>query len=202
MGSAIGKIIEELLGVFKRNYKRPKLWITVFLCIIILVLIFPFIDSNFLYFSRMEKRIDILKKVMELDQEKINSNPVYIKEYQSILQEIDQQGERSINSISNKFISFIDYHVMYSKSAGNRVVKGITGAIWFIIIAIWIPFMNTFNKKSDKLLAFFLISFLAVLVASFFSVFPIIVSPWVNYVGIPLVQLIIVVVWAVRSNGK
>ena len=29
MGDAIGKIIEELVELFKRNYKRPKLWFSI-----------------------------------------------------------------------------------------------------------------------------------------------------------------------------
>lgn len=72
MSNTVGKLIEELLEGFKKNYKRPRLWICLGLIIFCFVLLFPYIDSNFLYFSRMEKRISILERVMELDQEKIN----------------------------------------------------------------------------------------------------------------------------------
>lgn len=51
VGAAIGKIIEELVEVFKRNYKRPKLWIFVAIIGCIVILLFPYIDSNFFYFS-------------------------------------------------------------------------------------------------------------------------------------------------------
>lgn len=74
MGNAVGKIIDELLALFKKNYKRPRLWIALGMIMFCFILLFPYIDSNFLYFSRMEKRIEIFEKVMELDQEKINSN--------------------------------------------------------------------------------------------------------------------------------
>lgn len=70
MGNAVGKIIDELLVLFKKNYKRPRLWIALGLIMFCFILLFPYIDSNFLYFSRMEKRIEIFEKVMELDQEK------------------------------------------------------------------------------------------------------------------------------------
>lgn len=99
MGDAIGKIIEELVELFKRNYRRPRLWLFIAIILFITVLIIPYIDSNFFYFSRMEKRINVLEKVMALDEEKINSNQAYIDEYQRILQEMEQQGERSINSL-------------------------------------------------------------------------------------------------------
>lgn len=89
MGDAIGKIIEELVELFKRNYRRPRLWLFIAIVLFITVLIIPYIDSNFFYFSRMEKRINVLEKVMALDEEKINSNQAYIDEYQRILQEME-----------------------------------------------------------------------------------------------------------------
>ncbi|WP_251613877.1 hypothetical protein V1225_13800 [Emergencia sp. JLR.KK010] len=89
MGDAIGKIIEELVELFKRNYRRPRLWLFIAIVLFIIVLIIPYIDSNFFYFSRMEKRINVLEKVMALDEEKINSNQAYIDEYQRILQEME-----------------------------------------------------------------------------------------------------------------
>lgn len=63
MGDAIGKIIEELVELFKRNYRRPRLWLFIAIILFITVLIIPYIDSNFFYFSRMEKRINVLEEV-------------------------------------------------------------------------------------------------------------------------------------------
>lgn len=56
MGDAIGKIIEELVELFKRNYRRPRLWLFIAIILFIAVLIIPYIDYNFFYFFRMEKR--------------------------------------------------------------------------------------------------------------------------------------------------
>ncbi len=83
------------------------------------ILLFPYIDSNFLYFSRMEKRIEIFKKVMELDQEKINSNQSYYDEYQSILLELEQQRERNINSVINKASNQLNTFIVSGKEQGN-----------------------------------------------------------------------------------
>ena len=122
MGDAIGKIIEELVELFKRNYRRPRLWLFIAIILFITVLIIPYIDSNFFYFSRMEKRINVLEKVMALDEEKINSNQAYIDEYQRILQEMEQQGERSINSLMNKFIIQMNYITSMGNGEGNRAL--------------------------------------------------------------------------------
>ena len=61
--SGVGRAAyEELLEGFKKNYKRPKMWICIGIIAFCFVLLFPYIDSNFFYFSRMEKRIDILDR--------------------------------------------------------------------------------------------------------------------------------------------
>lgn len=200
MSNTVGKLIEELLEVFKKNYKRPRLWICLGLIIFCFVLLFPYIDSNFLYFSRMEKRISILERVMELDQEKINSNPAYQNEYQSILKEMEQQSERTINSVMNRVSNYINNLMETGKEQGNRWIKFFTGAIWFIIVTVCIPFMNTFKKRSDKVLAFVLMLIISFLVGWIFSIIPIIVTPMFNYIGIPIMQIILLIVIVNKSK--
>lgn len=200
MSNTVGKLIEELLEVFKKNYKRPRLWICLGLIIFCFVLLFPYIDSNFLYFSRMEKRISILERVMELDQEKINSNPAYQNEYQSILKEMEQQSERTINSVMNRVSNYINNLMETGKEQGNRWIKFFTGAIWFIIVTVCIPFMNTFKKRSDKMLAFVLMLIISFLSGWIFSIIPIIVTPMFNYIGIPIMQIILLI--AIVNKSK
>lgn len=200
MSNTVGKLIEELLEVFKKNYKRPRLWICLGLIIFCFVLLFPYIDSNFLYFSRMEKRISILERVMELDQEKINSNQAYQNEYQSILKEMEQQSERTINSVMNRVSNYINNLMETGKEQGNRWVKFFTGAIWFIIVTVCIPFMNTFKKRSDKMLAFVLMLIISFLAGWIFSIIPIIVTPMFNYIGIPIMQIILLI--AIVNKSK
>ena len=137
---------------------------------------------------------------MALDQEKINSNQAYIDEYQGILQEMEQQREYSINSLMNKFIIQINYITSLGKGEGNRIIKFFSGAFWLLLLTICIPFMNTFKRKSDKLIAFVLLLILSVIIGWIFSIVPVIISPMVNYIGIPLLQIIVVIIVAVKSN--
>lgn len=202
MGDAIGKIIEELVELFKRNYRRPRLWLFIAIVLFITVLIIPYIDSNFFYFSRMEKRINVLEKVMALDEEKINSNQAYIDEYQRILQEMEQQGERSINSLMNKFIIQMNYITSMGNGEGNRALKFLSGAFWLLLITVCVPFMNTFKKRSDKLIAFVLLLIMSGIIGWVFSMVPVIISPMVNYIGVPLLQIIAVIIIVVKSNKK
>ena len=202
MGDAIGKIIEELVELFKRNYRRPRLWLFIAIVFFITVLIIPYIDSNFFYFSRMEKRINVLEKVMALDEEKINSNQAYIDEYQRILQEMEQQGERSINSLMNKFIIQMNYITSMGNGEGNRALKFLSGAFWLLLITVCVPFMNTFKKRSDKLIAFVLLLIMSGIIGWAFSMVPVIISPMVNYIGVPLLQIIAVIIIVVKSSKK
>lgn len=202
MGDAIGKIIEELVELFKRNYRRPRLWLFIAIVLFITVLIIPYIDSNFFYFSRMEKRINVLEKVMALDEEKINSNQAYIDEYQRILQEMEQQGERSINSLMNKFIIQMNYITSMGNGEGNRALKFLSGAFWLLLITVCVPFMNTFKKRSDKLIAFVLLLIMSGIIGWVFSMVPVIISPMVNYIGVPLLQIIAVIIIVVKSSKK
>lgn len=200
MGNVIGKIVEEIIGIIKRNYRKPKLWITIGLLLLIILLLLPSIDSNFFYYSRMEKRIETLQRVMELDQEKINSNVVFKEEYQSILSEIQQQKDYSINLLTNPLIKFVNDIFVIETDEGNRVVKFITGALWCIVITICIPFMNTFKKKGEKFIAFLMFVLLSIIVGMLFSYVPTIITPYVNYIGVPIIQLILVVVLIVKSS--
>lgn len=202
MGDAVGKIIEMLLEGFKKNYKRPKMWLCIGIIVFCFVLLFPYIDSNFFYFSRIEKRIDILEKVMALDETKINSNQAYMNEYQDILQEIEQQSDRSINLVVNKASNYINHSIAVGKEQGNRWIKFFTGAFWAIIITIWIPFMDTFKKRSDKLLGIILMMIISIALGWFFSVIPIIITPMFNYIGIPVLQVILVVCIVCKSKKK
>lgn len=202
MKDTFGKIIDELLMLFKRNYKKPRLWIGLGLIVFCMVLLFPYIDSNFFYFSRMEKRINILERAMNLNQARINSNEAYRKEYEAILQEIEQQSERSVNSVVNRATTYINNTVTAGKGQGNSWIKFFTGAIWCLILTICVPFMDTFKKRSDKILGFIIMLVISIIMGWFFSIIPIIVTPMVNYVGIPILQVVIVIILVSKSNKK
>lgn len=202
MKDVAGRIIEELLIFFKNNYNKPKLWISLAVIIFCFLMLFPYIDSNFFYFSRMEKRVNVLERVMELDEEKINNNPAYKKEYESMLQEIEQQRDRTINSVMNKANRTIKRVKSSGRERGTPWIKFITGSLWFVLLTVCIPFMNSFNKKSDKILAFVLMLIISLVIGLISMFIPIIWKPVVNYVGIPILQMCFFIDFMVRTDKK
>ena len=101
---------EKIFELIKTNLKNPKFYIGLFVVLVIVLLLFPYIDANYFYYSRVEKRIDILNKVTEMDEEIIQK-----EEYNSILNEISKQKDGSLGSVfvtknssevqRNKFLS-------------------------------------------------------------------------------------------------
>lgn len=83
--------IDFVLNLFKKHYRNPKLWITVIVLFVVLLLLVPYIDSNFFYYSRMEKRIDILKSLTEFDSDIVNGREEFKQEYESLLLEMGEQ---------------------------------------------------------------------------------------------------------------
>ena len=199
---SVARILELIVDFLKRNYKKPKLWFGILGILVFIILIFPYIDSNTFYYTRMEKRISILEHLTQLDETAINSNPVYRREYESILQEIQLQRERSVNSIATQLFDTVNSSWTTGKDQGNKILKFISGAIWFLIVTICVPFMNTFKKRSDKLVAFIVMIILSTIVGCIFMAIPIIYRSWINYFVIPIAQLVIVIVLVGKKDKK
>lgn len=199
---SVARISELIVDFLKRNYKKPKLWFGILGILVFIILIFPYIDSNTFYYTRMEKRISILEHLTQLDETAINSNPVYRQEYESILQEIQLQRERSVNSIATQLFDTVNSSWTTGKDQGNKILKFISGAIWFLIVTICVPFMNTFKKRSDKLVAFIVMIILSTIVGCIFMAIPIIYRAWINYFVIPIAQLVIVIVLVGKKDKK
>lgn len=199
---SVARILELIVDFLKRNYKKPKLWFAILGILVFIILIFPYIDSNTFYYTRMEKRISILEHLTQLDETTINSNPVYRQEYESILQEIQLQREKSVNSIATQLFDTVNSSWTTGKDQGNKILKFISGAIWFLIVTICVPFMNTFKKRSDKLVAFIVMIILSTIVGCIFMAIPIIYRSWINYFVIPIAQLVIVIVLVGKKDKK
>lgn len=128
---------EIILNILKdtKNYKKIA-WVFI-LAILLLIVLYPIIDANFLYYKRVSNRIEILDKINNIEIEKIEENEKLKQEYDSILNEI---SEKENNYLNNIFIK--------ETSSRNNVIKFISSSWMFIIVGLILPF--TKDKLKGK----------------------------------------------------
>lgn len=196
----LANLLITLINWVKQNYKKPKLWITLVVVVVLVYWLIPYIDSNFFYYDRMEKRISILQQLTELDQGKISTNTILKNEYQDILNDIQIQEERMVSSIITNISNSINRFFEVKPQEGKIWLKFMSGAAVSLIIAVFIPGMNTFSSKKQKIAGFILVLVIAVILGEIGVMLPIIIDPKVNYFGIPILQLIGLITLIVKSN--
>ena len=89
-------MIEKVFDIVKDNLKNPKFYFIILIGMVMILLLFPYIDANFFYYNRVEKRIAILNDVAGIEKEKLLDNDILKAEYESILAEISKQKDLKI----------------------------------------------------------------------------------------------------------
>lgn len=180
------------------NMNKRKLGITIIVLLVAILLLFPFIDTNFFYSNRIKNRIDILQKITELDMDKISQDENLLKEYESIVKEINESDNNYINKVLN------------NKKNDHTIGKFISGGLlWWILGIIMLFFYNTFNKddKASKnwgtrIAGFVLCVIIGGLIGLICSIIPTIFNIWVNYILIPIVVLILMILLLYKTTSN
>ena len=132
MKDILNTILEKLVN----EKKSFKLIAWIFIILIILAIIFyPIIDANFLYYNRTNKRIEIIQKIVSIDENDIKRDSRIEEEYNSILNDMNTQSNNYISNIFQK-----------ETNKGKNVAKFISGSWLFIIIGAIMPFIKDKNK--------------------------------------------------------
>ncbi len=134
--------MKDLLNtVFEKvvNEKKSfKLIAWTFIILMILAIIFyPIIDANFLYYNRTNKRIEIIQKIVSIDEKDIKRDSRIEEEYNSILSDMNTQSNNYISNIFQR-----------ETNKGRNISKFISGSWLFIIIGLIMPF--TLDKNKGK----------------------------------------------------
>ena len=129
------KLLELLVGVVTGK-KSGIFWSVLIVLLIAVVIVYPYIDANFLYYDRIEKRIDNLQKLVELTGEPLYENADLNKEYYSILKEMEIAREKALSNATNSEDSLHDRRVKFFAGAG----------LWYVV-AIAVLFTK---KKTEK----------------------------------------------------
>ena len=186
------KAIELIVSWIQKNLKNPKLYVVCASLVVIMALIFPYIDANFFFYNRIVKRVTILDDLSKIDMEKISQSPTLQQEYDAILAEIEEQRELAFSS------------TISSKQTQSKVplIKFLSGGILAWIVTLCVPFMNTFENKKAKILAFLLLALFGGFLGWIGYIVPIIINPWVNYIGYPILQIIMLIALTVKPKQE
>ncbi len=183
-------MIEKLFDVIKSNLKNPRLYIFLLVVMLVFLLLFPYIDANYFYYRRVNNRIDILTKITGIDKEKIDENPVLKQEYDNLLTEIEKQTDGSIGSV---FVKEKDPHI--------QRMKFITGGLLVWITAIAILFSKA-NTRKNRIISFIVLIAVGFLTGGISKIIPTIITPMVNYIGFPLLLIILLALLMTGNNAK
>ena len=197
----VAVIMKDMLDIILKYSKSPKLYITIIVFGVIIFFLFPIIYANFFYYSRMHNRVEILSMLSELDYEKISTNEILLNEYYAILQEIELQSTRLIG-LGNLNLP---RDVIVDSEPIDRFWKFIIGAFLAWAVGLMVPLMNTFEKKSDKPLAFIVMIIIGLFLGLIGMNIPTIQNIWFNHIGFPLFQIFFIAIIAfiaTRKKGK
>lgn len=187
----MGKLIEVFTEIFKNNYKNPRFYLVLISLLMVVFVLYPYIDANFSYYGRMNDRVNVLKQLTTIDQDKIKSDSRLKDEYDDILSNIQSQR-------SNTFSGFIDVGAIDSNPA--KAGKFISGAALIWIIGTIAVFSKSFSGK--RLLSSMVIIFIGALFGLIGLGIPSFSNRWVNYIGFPVLQIVLVIILAVSFSKK
>lgn len=181
------------------NMNKRKLGVIVIIVFVSILILFPFIDTNFFYANRIKSRIDILQKITELDMDKINQDKNLTKEYESIVKEINESDSNYINKVLN------------NNKNDHTIGKFISGGIlWWLLGIIVLFFYNAFNKEDNKkgknwgtrIAGFILCAIIGGLIGLICSIIPTIFNIWVNYIIIPILVLVLIILLLYKTSSN
>lgn len=173
---------ERFFDLISKNLKNPKFYAVVLVLIFVLLLLFPYIDANFFYYNRVEKRVNILKEFSEIDYEALKDNPTLEGEYQSILSEIDKQKSGSISSI---FIT--------ESTKQIKTYKFLSGGILFWLLSLLCLFIKM-NGPMDRVLGVIIFAIMGGAFGCVALLLPTIISPLCNYIFVPLIEVVVFII--------
>lgn len=182
-------MFEKIFDEIKNNLKNPKLYVCVLSILIVVLLLFPYIDANVFYYNRVNNRVDVLIKVSEIDVEKLQDNDALMKEYNGILSEIEKQSDGSLGSV-------------FIKETNNTVniIKFIIGGIFFWILAIACFFIKGFKRFRYRILGFLTMVGFGYLFGLISKSIPTIITPIINYVAFPIILLSIIALLSINNK--
>lgn len=190
MKELLNKIFEKVINE-KKGFKVIA-WIFIIL-IILAIVFYPIIDANFLYYNRTNKRIEIIQKIVSIDEQDIKRDKRIEEEYNSILNDMNAQSNNYISNIFQK-----------ETSKGKNIAKFISGEWLFILVGLIMPFTIDKNKGKRFTANNIMAGILCIIIAGILGYICMKIPNIINYgVNIILYQIILIfLAYSISSSSK
>ena len=186
---------EFIVGLF-RELKLPARWAAIIGVLILLVLVvigYENFTGHFFY-TRLGRRIELLQELQNLDNAGIDKSPELSPIYHSLVTQLSHDGYNY--GILPTFTSIITPRGPYI------VGKAISGAS-FWLLAFVIGFVLTIKAsgppKGTVLVGLVGVLIIAGILAWIGALIPTIITPWVNYIGFPVVQVFVIYLFSKKT---
>ena len=190
MKEILNKIFEKVIN----EKKGFKLIAWIFIILIILAIVFyPIIDANFLYYNRTNKRIEIIEKIVSIDENDIKRDTRIEEEYDSILNDMNNQSDNYISNIFQK-----------ETNKGKNIAKFIAGAWLFILVGLIMPVTIDKNKGKRFTVNNIMAGILCIIIAGILGYICMKIPNIINCgVNIILYQIILIfLAYSISSSSK
>lgn len=190
MKELLNKLFEKLINE-KKGFKIIA-WIFIVIIILAIVL-YPIIDANFLYYTRTNKRIEIIQKIVSIDENEIKKDKRIEEEYNSILDDMNNQSNNYISNIFQK-----------ETNKGRNIAKFLAGSWIFILVGMIMPFTKDKNKGRIFTFNNILAGIFCFAIAGFLGFVCVKIPNIINFgVNIVLYQIILIfLAYTISTSGK
>ncbi len=172
------KDILETAKILVTSKHSKKIGIILLLLLFILIVLFPYIDANFTFHYRIEKRIENLDNLVKLSGLPLSETPQLLSEYNQILEEIEKAQTKTLSSILYDVYEIDLFSVDFW-------FKFISGALVPAVFSL-----GGLTVKGDRFISFIIPFLFALFLGFIFSMFPTLGYLWVNVAIAPTIELI------------
>lgn len=186
-------VISSLEALFLQfNFRRLLFWIFV-ISLAITTIISVENTTGYAYFSRMERKVSILKDLNELAQDGITSNQELSPIYHDTVSELETYQIKPLSF--SQFLSSLNSLTLNIPEEFGKFISG--GLLGFMVaIAGWVDRKKGGEEWSST---FFGGLILGIIFGFIGAAIPIIYNPWINYIGFPLIQTIVILFFSRKT---
>ena len=180
------EVAEFVVSLFN-SLRLPFRWLAVLLSLIVIGLALAEYEhlTGYFYFTRLERKVALLRELHDIASQGISTHRELYPIYQSAVDELAKYEVR---------VPVLPW--FSSANLGDPVIwgKATSGAlVWILILIIGI---SSDVKKAGKVSATTIgVGIVVLMIAALFAwlgtLVPTILNPWVNYIGFPAVQIVV-----------